>query len=44
MSIGLGLYWIIILAAAIAVVVGFVVVLRQQKREADSKPTGFKLD
>ncbi len=44
MSIGLGLYWILILIAAIAVVVGFVVVLRQQKYEADSRPADFKAD
>jgi hypothetical protein len=44
MSIGLGLFWIIILVAAIAIVIGFVVVLHQQKREADSKPADFKAD
>jgi NADH:ubiquinone oxidoreductase subunit 6 (subunit J) len=38
----LGLTWLIIIAGAIAVVVGFVIVLRQQKREADSKPAGTK--
>ena len=42
MSIALGLYWIIILAAAIAIVVGFVVVLHKQKRDVDSKPAGIK--
>ncbi len=38
----LGLTWLIIIAGAIAVVVGFVVVLRDQKREADSKSAGTK--
>ena len=40
MSIALGLYWLIILAASIAIVIAFVVVFRQQKRDADSKPAG----
>ncbi len=38
----IGLTWIIIIVAAIALVVGWVVTLRQQKREADSKPAGTK--
>ncbi len=40
MSIALGLYWLIILAAGIAIVIAFVVVFRQQKHDADSNPAG----
>ena len=36
MSVGLGVFWVVVIAAAIAVAVGFVIVLSQQKREADS--------
>ncbi len=36
--------WIIIIVAAIALVGAWVVTLRQEKREADSKPAGSKAD
>ncbi len=38
----LGLTWLIIIAGAIALVVAWVVTLREQKREADSKSAGIK--
>ncbi len=39
-----GLTWIIIIVAAIALVVAWVVTMLQEKREADSKPAGSKAD